>query len=211
VLAWLVQVTTTVQESAGGGGTDWDPWVAIGTLLLALATVGLAIATFRMAASAGDSVKIQERQLVAAQRPYVFPAVTAEWLQHPDDVTANPYIVAKNGGAGPAFNVQGSIYWGGDTASSGAFAPTALAAGEEENVRVRGEGITVDFNNARGFLRYTDSAGVEWQTHFRYTGALGLVKDGTMQVRILTSGTTAELGEPQYNADQWVNAPAGLD
>jgi hypothetical protein len=51
-------------------------------------------------------VRIQENQLVASQRPYVYPVINEKWL--PDAVATNPYIVLKNGGAGPAFNVKGA-------------------------------------------------------------------------------------------------------
>lgn len=72
---------------------------------------------------------------------------------------------------------------------------------------ILGEGIKVNFNDARGYFRYTDSAGSEWQTHFRYSGERGIVQGGRVQLDILQSAATNELGEPQYNADEWVNAP----
>jgi hypothetical protein len=201
----VVQQMTTV---AANEGTNWDRWVAIGTLLLALATFALAAITFVMARHARSSVRIQESQLVAAQRPYVYPVINERWL--PDAVATNPYVVLKNGGAGPAFNVKGAIYWTNGAGGASSLAQTALAAGEDESVRVLGEGIRVDFNNARGYVRYTDSTGRGWQTHFRYTGTAGLIVSGTLNVEILVSDATDALGEPQYNNEMWVNAPPGV-
>lgn len=56
-------------------GTNWDKWVAIGTLLLAVGTAALAVVTFFMARRAKESVEVQEKHLIAIQRPYVYPLV----------------------------------------------------------------------------------------------------------------------------------------
>lgn len=177
-------------------------------VVVALCTLALAAATGVLAFQAWRTIGVQERQLVGAQRPYVYPLVTDAWLG--DARATNPMLPIKNGGNGPAFNVQGAIYWTGGASAPSALAQTALAGGEETLVRILGEGIQVNFNTARGYLRYTDSTGREWQTHFRYAGDVGLVVSGRLRVDILTSDTTERLGEPQYNAVEWVNAPADV-
>lgn len=185
--------------------TDWS---IVANVLVAIGTLGLAGATVVLAYQSHRGIAVQEDALVAAQRPFVYPYSTEAWLR---DVAAhNPVMLLKNGGSGPAFNVQGSLYWAGGAGGASAISQTALAAGDDAQVEILGEGIQVNFNAARGYLLYTDSAGIEWQTHFRYAGTVGLMANGTLRVDILAAGRTTELGEPQYNADGWVNAPADV-
>lgn len=106
--------------------------------------------------------------------------------------------------------MRGAIYWSGSAGGGSSTQQTALAPGEDEEVRIIGEGIQVNFNNARGYIRYTDSTGLEWQTHFAYAGDMGHVVPGSLRVDIMATATTEELGEPRYNAEQWVNAPRDL-
>lgn len=48
----------------------------------------------------------------------------------------------------------------------------ALGVGEETMVRLVGG---ANLNNASGYFRYLDSNGDEWQTHFIFSGLVGLV------------------------------------
>jgi len=50
---------------------------------------------------------------------------------------------------------------------------------------------------AHGYLRYRDSGGQEWQTHFRYRHP----EPYGLEVEIVEVGKTADLGEPMYNAE----------
>lgn len=113
----------------------------------------------------------------------------------------------KNGGRGPAFNITGAVHWSGTAGGGAAIEPRALAAGEETTVALVAEGARPNLNNARVFLRYTDSAGTEWQTHFAFAGTIGLLASPQLRVDLVGAGATADLGEPQYNAEAWVNAP----
>ena len=72
-------------------------------------------------------------------------------------------------------------------------------------MRVEGVGGQVNFNDARGHLRYIDSVNAEWQTHFRYRTV-----GSTLRVDVVAAGRTDELGEPEHNADEWVNAPKSV-
>jgi len=57
--------------------------------------------------------------------------------------------------------------------------------------------MNINWGAASGFLRYSDSAGEDWQTHFRYRDTVGA---GTA-VDVLEVGRTSELGEPLYSAE----------
>ena len=62
---------------------------------------------------------------------------------------------------------------------------------------VSGKGIVVAWANASGSLRYLDSAGVEWQTQFRYR----VVPTAGIEVEIVEVGLSSELGEPRYSGE----------
>jgi len=74
---------------------------------------------------------------------------------------------------------------------------TTLGTGEETETNVLGEGIQIAWENASGYLRYIDSAGIEWQTHFRFRD----VPTGGIDVEAIEVGRTSELGEPRYSAE----------
>ena len=46
-----------------------------------------------------------------------------------------------------------------------------------------------------GFLRYLDSGGTEWQTHFLYQAV------PTIEVVVTEVGKTSDLGEPRYSPE----------
>jgi hypothetical protein len=190
-----------------GALADWAPAaeiaVAVGTLLLALATFRLAGQAKTEAAKVTEQVGLEREQLVAAQRPFAVPVIEGWGLG--EDV---PLVVLMNAGAGPAINVRGSLYWiGGAGGASQLLPAAALAPGEDFRAVVLGEGIDVNWAAARGFVRYHDLARVEWQTHFAYRA----LPNGGFYIEVLHVGTTDELGEPEYNPDQgWLNAPSSL-
>ena len=184
-----------------GALSDWasaaDIAVAVGTILLAAATFRLAGEAKKEAAKVAEQVGLEREQLVAAQRPFVLPVIEG-W--GPGD----PFVRLLNAGVGPAINVRGALYWKGGAGGASSLLPTALAAGQPFNAVVVGEGISVNWVNARGFVRYTDLSEAEWQTHFAYRS----LPDGSFYVEVLDVGTTEELDEPQYNPDEgWLNAP----
>ena len=163
--------------------------VAAGTLLLAGATAWLAF-------TARGQVKVAADHVVAIQRPLVTPVVTPAWGD-PIFGSARARIALKNIGLGPAYNVEGGLYWNGGAGGASSLQRTTLATGEETATRVLGEGINIVWENASGFLRYLDSAGVEWQTHFRYRA----VPSAGIEVEVVEIGTTGDLGEPRYSPE----------
>jgi hypothetical protein len=168
-----------------GTAAEWA--VAAGTGLLALATFWLAL-------KAKAQVKVAADHVVAIQRPLVTPIVTTDWLNLVREQAA---IALKNVGLGPAYNVQGGLYWPGGAGGSSSLQRTTLATGEEGIVWITAEGANFIWENASGFLRYLDSAGVEWLTHFRYQA----VPIPGLEVEVTEIGTTAELGAPRYSSE----------
>jgi hypothetical protein len=169
--------------------------VAAGTLILALATAGLAVATVRLGQNAKRQVKIAADHVVAIQRPLVTPIVPAEGGQSPRRIRL------KNVGLGPAYNIKGGLYWLGGAGGASAFQTTALGTGEHGETAVLGEGIQIAWENASGYLRYLDSAGTEWQTHFRFRD----VPTAGIDVETVEVGRTSELGEPRYSPEGRAN------
>jgi hypothetical protein len=168
-----------------GTAAEWI--VGAGTLLLAGATFWLAL-------KARAQVEVAADHVVAIQRPLVTPIVTTEWLNL---VRGQAAVALKNVGLGPAYNIEGGLYWTGGAGGASSLQRTTLAAREESNVWITAEGANVVWENASGFLRYFDSAGEEWVTHFRYQR----VPIPGMEVLIEEIGTTAELGEPRYSPE----------
>lgn len=176
------------------------------TVALAAATALVAVASFWTGHIARSGI---ERQLSAQNRPFVYPWLESAWADH---VKASPLgsiknLPIKNGGNGPALNVTGALYWSGT--AGGGISLEAGAMGESEAIFINlGTKDTGDpnLNNARGFFRYTDASGVEWQTHFEFAGTIGVLATPALTMRIIGAGRTVELGEPQYNSEAWVNA-----
>ena len=105
----------------------WAEWGVVGaTLLLALATVGLAI-------GANAQVKVAADHVVAIQRPLVTPVVTSQHessLLPADSGRMHPRITLKNVGLGPAYNIKGGLYWMGGAGGASAFQTTTLGTKE---------------------------------------------------------------------------------
>jgi hypothetical protein len=172
-------------------GTIAEWGVAIGTALLALAT-------FVLARQARNESKVAAAHVVATQRPFVQPIVTEPWEVQGHRQSR---IVLKNIGLGPAYNVSGGLYWLGGSGGGGGTASRALAPGDQIETSAGPASSTINWPAAKGYLRYTDSAGEEWQTHFVFNA----VPDFGHIVKVLGFGTTRVLGEPRYNADEgWI-------
>jgi hypothetical protein len=171
-----------------GTAAEWA--VAGGTLLLALAT-------FVLARGAKKQIGVAEQHVVAIQRPLVVPVVTEAW-ERLNELEPEPYVALKNVGLGPAYNVEGSLYWLGGSGGATSIQRLTVGAGESLNdARVLGEGIFINWPGVTGFLRYLDSAGTEWQTHFRYQE----IQQVGMEVVVTEVGKTSDLGEPRYSAE----------
>jgi hypothetical protein len=206
----LAQLTLALTWAGTRGFLDrWliAEWlVAIGTLALAAATVGL----IRRVAK---QVEVEAEQLVAARRPFVTPLMGDDgdgYVQDLASITrAGPHVLLLNAGAGPALNVRGALYWTETAGGGSSLHPLVLAAGLQDWAKVLGEEeVVVNWANAVGYLRYHDLSGTEWQTHFRFR------QDGYGNVRAetLTAGPTSEYGEPAYNAEEgWTNRPRDVD
>src|SRR5438132_714953 len=95
---------------------EWG--VAVGTLVLALATFQLArraqeeaTAVREEAAQVGDQVALQREQMAAAMQPVVYPTTPADWALGRNDYAGrrNEVLVVTNGGPGAALNVSGRL------------------------------------------------------------------------------------------------------
>jgi hypothetical protein len=164
---------------------DWA--VAGGTGLLALATFALAL-------SARREAKIAAEHVVAIQRPLVTPYLPPQWTT---GTPRGPALGLKNSGLGPAYNIEGGLYWTGGAGGASSILRATLAAGEATETRIAGEGIDVNWPAATGYLRYRDSVGEEWQTHFRFSA----IEGADYEIEVVKVGTTKELGEPAYSPE----------
>jgi hypothetical protein len=130
---------------------------------VAAGTGALAIATFLLARQAS-------RQVVALQRPLVYPIVNKEWEKFGQTQSR---VWIKNGGQGPAYNAQGTLYWTGGAGGASSLVIKTLAPSEEVETRVIGEGININWAAASGYIRYFDLMDAEWITHFRFEAVEG--------------------------------------
>lgn len=164
-------------------------------MALAVATALLAIAAFWSGFITQSGFR---RQLTADRRPFVFPWPESRRCEGPPDQERWP----RTGFQHHRRRSLERDRWRrcGDRAHS--------PGGGRRNDRGprRGGGQTKPQQRS-SFLRYTDSAGTEWQTHFAFAGTIGLLASPQLRVDLVGAGATADLGEPQYNAEAWVNAP----
>jgi hypothetical protein len=177
-----------------GTPAEWS--VAGGTLLLALATYALAWGARKEVAISADHV-------VAIQRPLVTAVMARDVMIMVGPITREaqtprePKIGLRNIGLGPAYNITGGLYWTGGRGGASALRRTTLGPGEDATTEVVGEGIVIEWENASGYVRYLDSAGEEWQTHFRFRN----VPTADFEVEIVDIGKTSDLGEPRYSPE----------
>jgi len=170
----------------------WDNlWTIEG--LVAAGTIFLGLATAALALVATKQVKIAADHVIAIQRPLVTPVIPSPGA----GLGSSRRITLKNVGLGPAYNITGGLYWMSGAGGASAIQRTTLGTGEETETNVLGEGIQIAWENASGYLRYIDSAGIEWQTHFRFRD----VPAGGIDVEAIEVGRTSELGEPRYSAE----------
>jgi hypothetical protein len=110
-------------------------------------TALLAIATFVLALSARRQVKIAADHVVAIQRPLVSPVITREWL---NEGVHQARIALKNGGLGPAYNVQGGLYWTGGSGGASSILRTTLGSDEYDRGARRRRGHQHQLGSSEG-------------------------------------------------------------
>jgi hypothetical protein len=194
----------------------WAPlaaWaVAAGTLALALATWWLGTKARKEAESVGDQAKavskqveLEQQQLEASQRPFVLPITEGwgPWMFWPGErqfplslgASPEPWMMLSNSGAGPAINIRGGLYWHRGIGGGWQVIPTSIGAGEHVPTNLEAHaGYEVKWPEAEGYLRYSDLAGSERQTRFRYRQKAS----GQYAVEVTAAGKTSDLGEPDY-------------
>jgi len=111
----------------------------------------------------------------AAQRPVLYPVLS--------QMTANPVLPVKNAGRGPALNVVAEIEYHDDAGKLDghwAFGFGAVAVGDIESAGI-GPSVAPPWHGVSGVLRYSDLAGGEYETPFRFSpgsrGGLQLTVD----------------------------------
>jgi hypothetical protein len=176
-------------------GTWTEVAVAVGTLALAAVTAWLAW-------GARGQVKVAADHVVAIQRPLVVPVATPEWSVTLDQdgfsrEEESDWVPLKNIGLGPAYNVEGGLYWRGGAGGASGLQRTALGAGESIGAYVAGVGQVINWADVTGFLRYFDTAGTEWQTHFRFQ----VIQTVGVEAVIVEVGKTSDLGKRLYSPE----------
>ena len=188
--------------------TYWDipSWaVAFGTVFLGGATVWLGSQARNEASAVADEATLSRQQLEASQRPFVLP-VTNDWepLMEIPVKRAHArgfgtefewWMMLSNAGAGPAYNVRGGLFWKGGIGGGWELLPISVPSGRDVPARLEvHSGHEVKWAEAVGYLRYSDLAGTEWQTHFRYQQNTA----SQFFVEVTKFGKTGDLGEPHY-------------
>jgi hypothetical protein len=168
--------------------------VAVGTIILAGATLVLAGGVWWQ-------VRLQGEQLAASERPAVYPITPHDWLETIGD--GGRWLSFRNGGTGIARNVRGKIWWhteGGEAALLG----QTLGANDHARLRVGDQKRIGQWSGAEGYVKYEDVRGVEWQSRFRYEQT-----EGEVWASLVEWGTTKELGEPTYPRPGWAEEGPG--
>jgi hypothetical protein len=116
----------------------------------------------------------------------------------PPSGQSEPWVMLSNAGAGPAINIRGGLYWHGGIGGGWQVVPTSIGAGEHIPTALETyPGQEVKWAEAEGYVSYSDLAGTEWQTRFRYRQNSA----GQLSVEVTAVGKTRDLGEPQYVSD----------
>lgn len=132
--------------------------VAVGTIVLAIATLVLAVGVWRQ-------VRLQGEQLAASERPCVYPITPHKWLAHLGD--GGRWLTFRNGGTGIARNVRGRLWWHDKDGKASLIGQT-LGPGDHFRVWLRERKEVTRWYGAEGYVIYEDVRGVEWQSRFRY-------------------------------------------
>lgn len=106
-----------------------------------------------------------------------------------------------NAGAGPALNVRARVWWPpaeANTSPSATSQSAHLAVGTTTELGIEWPEQAWRFD-ARGYLKYLDLSGKEWQTHFLFQSPTTAI--------VTYVGSSDKLGQPQYSVGAWFNAP----
>jgi hypothetical protein len=184
------------------GLSDWAPaaeWaVALGTIVLAFATFRLAKrakeeaeAVRKEAELLTRQVELATEQLAVSERSCVYPITPQDWSLSLGD--GGRWLAFRNGGSGIARNARGRVWWherGGGYDETALLGQT-LAANDHSRLRL-GDGKAVSrWWGVEGFIFYEDVRGNEWQSHFRYE-----YSGREVWARLLEWGPSEEIGDP---------------
>jgi hypothetical protein len=99
----------------------------------------------------------------AAQRPVIYPVLTG--------ATSAPFLPLKNGGRGPALNVEGELEYRSNGKLEGTWRIIAgtIAAGDVEKGLISPQALAPPWHGVSGLIRYADLAGVRYRTRFEFS------------------------------------------
>jgi hypothetical protein len=118
--------------------------VAVGTIVLAIATLVLAVGVWRQ-------VRLQGEQLAASERPCVYPITPHKWLAHLGD--GGRWLTFRNGGTGIARNVRGRLWWHDKDGKASLIGQT-LGPGDHFRVWLRERKEVTRWYGAEGYVIY---------------------------------------------------------
>jgi hypothetical protein len=141
----------------------WNPLVAIGTILLALATGALAWFTYQVTQDSRDEIRLERRRLDAAQRPVVLPA---EIEYTPAEIgDSRSAITFMNAGPGVALNIECKLHWGSPSGLIATLPRFHMRPAGSKKLPVDISN-NVDWSHVKGRVRCEDIAGMQWVTDF---------------------------------------------
>jgi len=182
----------------------WAPaaeWgVALGTILLAIATFVVARRARDEAAAVRDEaeqvreqITLQRDEAAERLRPCVYPVTPPEWAYARGEFEGqrDRLLLVKNGGKGIALEAGGHISWRDE---HGNAIRTELVAGpigpsDELVARLVPHPGVLRWTDATGTLIFKDASGLEYQTRFGFEVAPG----NEIRVRITALDTTEAL------------------
>ena len=175
------------------GWYGWPALVAIGTLALAVVTVWLGWLAKKQA---GDAWAREW----AAQRPEVYPLLVREWvhgLERYGPVRLS-VLPLKNGGRGPAIDVEGEItaVSADGTQYERKIIAGTIAPGDVLDARVAPAPVE-KWQTVSGVLRYRDLADGLYESRFEFSAAEG----GELAVTTLPT-VNKPAGQPPYEGSQ---------
>jgi hypothetical protein len=145
-------------------------WIAIGSLIVAFGSLAVALGGYRATKRAISDEWAREW---AAQRPVVYPLVLRAWAYRegggPYEVSGNARVLPlKNGGRGPALNVNGEVTAAtpDGTRYERKLIAGTIAAGDLFDARVVPHPGIENWGTAEGVIRYGDLAGGLYEVRF---------------------------------------------
>jgi hypothetical protein len=173
---------------------DWAPAAEAG---VALGTILLAFATWKLARHVAAQLKVGER-------PCVYPITPAgpKWAGHLGE--GGRWLAFRNGGSGIARDIRGHIWWhkndgGHDDA---ALLGQTLGGNDYTRLRLAKRKAVERWWGLEGYLVYEDVRGDQWQSRFRYE-----YSGGEVWARLTAWARTKKLGDPDsaFPRPGWVD------